>query len=172
MKFGLLISQSWTVKCADGSGWTFDTSKGAWWLWLNSIEYHIKDALAEESFGVSVEAFYFGFELTDIAEGFNFESTKGYMSYRPKSKSFISVGQLDWNDVKHMTAASQLQLFKESLLDAVSRIALAKRKPKNFDLKRLHAVLVKSLSVLSVEHCTGPQDGIDSIQREALHPAN
>ncbi|NIK31332.1 hypothetical protein [Xanthomonas arboricola] len=172
MNFRLLISKSWTVKCADGSGWTFDTSKGAWWLWLNSIEDHIKDALAEECFGLSVETFYFGFELTDVAEGFHFEETKGYMSYRPKRKSFISVGQLDWNEVKHMTAASQLQLFKQALLDAISRISVARRKPRDFDFERLHTVLLERLSALSVENCTGPQNGIGSIQDEALHPAN
>lgn len=60
-------------------------SKGAWWLQLDNIESHIKDSLAEESFGLSVDTFYFGFELTDVAEGLNFEATKGYMSYRPSA---------------------------------------------------------------------------------------
>ncbi|MBB3801010.1 hypothetical protein FHR47_001244 [Xanthomonas arboricola] len=163
MKFSLLISTSWTVKCADDSRWTFDISKGAWWLQLDNIESHIKDSLAEESFGVSVDTFYFGFELTDVAEGLNFEATKGYMSYRPKRKSFITVGQLDWNDFKHLTAALQLELFKQTLLDAVSRIALAKRKPKDFDFRRLYAVLLESMSALSVKHCTGSRDDIDLI---------
>ncbi|KLD72003.1 hypothetical protein [Xanthomonas pisi] len=94
------------------------------------------------------------------------------MSYRPKTKSFISIGQLDWSDVKLMTASSQPQLFKQALLDAISRISVARRKPKDFDFERLHAVLPKSLSTLSLEHCTAPQDSIGPIQREALHKAN
>ncbi|WP_146093392.1 hypothetical protein [Xanthomonas pisi] len=77
MKFGLRISQSWTVQCADGAGWTFDTSKGAWWPRLNSIERHISNSLAHKNFGASVENFYFGFELIDVAGVFNFESTRG-----------------------------------------------------------------------------------------------
>jgi hypothetical protein len=49
-------------------------------------------------------------------------------------KLVISVGQLNWPDVKDLPLKEQFQRFAEVVLEAIGRIAEMKRKPKNFDL--------------------------------------
>jgi hypothetical protein len=45
----------------------------------------------------------------------------------------ISVGQLNWHEVKDLSAKEQFQRFSEILLEAIARVGEMKRKPKNFD---------------------------------------
>ena len=63
------------------------------------------------------------------------------MSYRPKSKTFISVGQLDWKEVKDLSASEQLSRLGDALLSSIERIATVKRKPKDFD----HSALAEAV---------------------------
>jgi hypothetical protein len=48
-------------------------------------------------------------------------------------KLVISVGQVDWLDVKDLTAREQFQHFADALLSAISRVGEMKRKPRDFD---------------------------------------
>jgi hypothetical protein len=63
------------------------------------------------------------------------------MSYRPKSKTFISVGQLEWKEVKDLSVSEQLTMLGDVLLSSIERIATVKRRPKDFD----HAALARAV---------------------------
>ncbi|HEY6095166.1 MAG TPA: hypothetical protein VIU93_09480 [Gallionellaceae bacterium] len=94
------------------------------------------------SFGTSIEEFVFGFEIAELKEwGRRFTDTRDYISYRPKSKTLISVGQLEWKEVKDLSAAEQLSRLGAALLSSIERIATAKRKPKDFD----HAAFARAI---------------------------
>lgn len=86
------------------------------------------------SFGDSINELRFGFEIGELEEwGSWFTSMSNYMSYQPKHKIFISVGQLEWKTVKHLSASAQLEKLGDALVSSIERIATAKRKPKDFD---------------------------------------
>jgi hypothetical protein len=107
---------------------------GVWKLSTAKIEDYFDVALKDESYGDSIETFVLGFEIGAL-EGWGnfFTSMSHYASYRPKMKLLISVGQLNWPDVKDLSAQEQFQRFSEILLEAIARVAEMKRKPKNFD---------------------------------------
>lgn len=107
---------------------------GIWKLSVAKIEDYFNEALKELSYGDSIEKFVLGFEIGDL-EGWGdfFTSMSRYTSYRPKMKLVVSVGQLNWPDVKDLPLKEQFQRFAEVLLEAIGRIAEMKRKPKNFD---------------------------------------
>lgn len=115
---------------------------GLWRVSVPKFESLIARELAPMSFGHSIEEFVFGFEIAELDEwGRWFKETRDYMSYRPKSKTFISVGQLDWKEIKYLPAPDQLSRLGEALLSSIERIATAKRKPKDFD----HAALAQAI---------------------------
>jgi hypothetical protein len=82
--------------------------------------------------------------------GVLFTANSEYMSYRRSQKILISVGQLDWLDVKDLDAGSQFERFSEVLLMSVRRIAQMKRKPRDFDFDRLENTLRTILSACPV----------------------
>lgn len=115
---------------------------GLWRVSLPKFEEFLATELASQSFGSSIEEFRFGFEIAELDEWGNcFSSMANYMSYRPKGKEFISVGQLEWRAVKDLTASEQLARLGDVLILAVERIATAKKKPRDFD----HAALAQAL---------------------------
>jgi len=120
---------------------------GLWKLSMPRVGHYISDRLKDRSFGTSVTEFIFGFEIAEL-EGWGpvFRKNRDYMSYRPRSKSFVSVGQLEWNDVKELSAAAQWQAFGNVLVAAVERITGAKRKPKDFD----YAALALALRIIFI----------------------
>lgn len=107
---------------------------GIWKLSIARIEDYFDAALKSYSYGDSVETFVLGFEIAELA-GWDefFTSMSRYTSYRPKIKALVSVGQLNWPDVKDLTAREQFQRFSDILLAAIERVAEMKRKPKGFD---------------------------------------
>ncbi|WP_139260672.1 hypothetical protein [Duganella sacchari] len=115
---------------------------GLWRLSIPAMEDYIAARLAGLDFGTSIEEFILGFELAEL-EGWGvwFHKTKEYMSYRPKMKAFVSVGQVEWTEVKELPAEQQFKFFSDALIAAVNRIATAKRKPKDFDYAALSRVL-------------------------------
>jgi hypothetical protein len=107
---------------------------GLWRISLPKFEGFMATELEPQSFGSSIQEFVFGFELAEL-EGWGqfFKATREYLSYRPKSKMLVSVGQLDWEQVKELAANDQLSLLGAALLASVNRVAAAKRKPRDFD---------------------------------------
>jgi hypothetical protein len=107
---------------------------GLWRVSVPKFQEFVAAELAKHSFGSSIDEFRFGFEIAELEEwGKWFASTRDYMSYRPKSKSFISVGQLDWRQVKDLSVSAQLSRLSDALVSSIERIATAKRRPKDFD---------------------------------------
>lgn len=115
---------------------------GLWRVSVSKFESFVARELAPMSFGSSIEEFVFGFEIAELEEwGRWFRETRDYMSYRPKTKTFISVGQLEWKEVKDLPTSAQLSRLGAALLSSVERIAMAKRKPKDFD----HAAFAQTI---------------------------
>lgn len=115
---------------------------GLWRVSIPKFEDLLALELSPMSFGSSIDEFAFGFEIAELEEwGWYFKETRDYISYRPRSKTLISVGQLEWKEVKNLSASEQLSRLGAALLSAVERVATAKRKPKDFD----HAAFAQAI---------------------------
>lgn len=125
---------------------------GEWKLSTEKIEDYFESALKYLSFGESIDIFVLGFEIADL-EGWGhiFTSMSNYTSHRPKTKSLISVGQLNWPDVKDLSAEDQFKRFSETLLAAIARVGDMKRKPKDFDYANFHATVGRMLARCSAD---------------------
>lgn len=124
---------------------------GQWKLSMPKIENYFCAALDGLSYGDSIDIFVLGFEIGEL-EGWGnfFTSMAQYTSYRPKMKMLLSVGQLNWPDVKDLSAEEQFERFSETLLAAVARVKTMKQRPKNFDVEKFSievAGLLKNCSV-------------------------
>jgi hypothetical protein len=125
---------------------------GMWKLSVAKIEDYFDAALKGLSYGDSIETFVLGFEIGDLEDwGDFFTSMSNYTSYRPKMKLVISVGQINWRDVKDQPAKEQFQKFSEVLLEAIGRVAEMKRKPKGFDSTAFFAVVARLLAQCRVD---------------------
>jgi hypothetical protein len=151
MKFSIQVTSGGEVNFAEHSqkGRTLyygaAPETGLWRVSISRLEDFIATELAAANFGSSVEEFRFGFEIAELEEwGQQFTSMRDYMSYRPKSKTFISVGQLEWKNVKDLSVQEQLAELCKVLVSSVKRISSAKRKPKDFD----HAALAQALCAI------------------------
>ena len=120
---------------------------GLWRISIPKFEDFISTELKDVSFGCSIDEFVFGFEIAELEEwGRWFKETGEYTSYRPKSKQFISVGQIEWKDVKNISTEEQLTQLCAALIVAIERIGTIKRKPKNFDYKSFAVAMRTILS--------------------------
>lgn len=155
MDFEIKLSTSWTVKFADtaAGGWTFDRSKGVCWLAINRIEQRMRQDLAGVDVGGAVGTYFFGLEITDAPAGFDFGETRDYVSHRRSIRSLISVGQLDWPEIRHLDARAQFAMFQACALGAIERIATMKRRPRDFDLAAFQAAVTGSVLGLACEDC-------------------
>ena len=107
---------------------------GRWHVDLTVFEAFCADRLAKVDFGMSIETYYFGLEIAELqAWGAIFTATSEYTSYRPKMKSLVSVGQIEWSEIKHDTLEKQLAALWAALLSSIDRVASMQRKPKDFD---------------------------------------
>jgi hypothetical protein len=107
---------------------------GLWHISMPKFEDYVAAELEPFAFGESIEAFDFGFEIGELNEwGEWFKATRNYVSYRPKSKLLIAVGQLEWRVVKDLPATEQLAHLSSALMTAIEHIGDLKRKPKHFD---------------------------------------
>jgi len=123
---------------------------GLWKISIAKFEDFVSAGLDEVNFGSSVEECVFGFEIAELGEwGRWFKETRYYVSYRPKHKQFVSVGQVEWKDVKDLSATEQLAHLGAALETFVGRISALTRKPKDFD----HAALAKSIREI-LSRCT------------------
>lgn len=115
---------------------------GLWRVSIPKFEDFIKGELASLSFGTSIEEYVFGLEMAELDQwGYWFKATTDYTSYRPKMKSFISAGQIEWRQVKDMPGSKQLSALGAALVSSIERVATAKRKPKDFN----HAVFKEAV---------------------------
>jgi hypothetical protein len=119
---------------------------GLWRISIPRFEDHLTSALAQHAFGDSIEEFIFGLEIGELDEwGQWFKATHDYVSYRPKSKTLVSVGQIEWKQVKDLPPHAQLVHLSDTLISSIERLALLKRKPKDFDQSAFAASVRQSL---------------------------
>jgi hypothetical protein len=129
---------------------------GEWKLDVKQLEAHFCKALTNKSYGESINTFILGLQIAEL-EGWGdyFTSKSRYMSHRPKLKALISVGQLNWPDVKDLSEAEQYQHFGATLLAAIGRIGEMQRKPRQFDHAALRddvALLLAAYPIDSADH--------------------
>lgn len=111
---------------------------GRWHVDLNEFEDFCAEHLAKVGFGESIDTFFFGLEIAELQGWGNcFTATKEYVSYRPKMKALVSVGQIEWSEVKHLALREQLDVLWEALLSSIERVATMKRRPRDFDSEAL-----------------------------------
>jgi hypothetical protein len=119
---------------------------GIWQVNLNWLHDSLVNQFAPLEFGESVTTFVIGFELADIGGwGKSFTEMTEYISYRPKSKTLVSVAQLDWLVVKDLDGRKQFEAMSDSIIAAVARVERMKRKPKSFDYCSFGSVLTTFL---------------------------
>lgn len=140
MKFQVLMTFGGEVRVAGDSrkdrpvyyGETPET--GLWRISVPQFEDYMAGELAQLSFGKSVEEFVFGLEIAELDEwGSWFKATRGMTSYRPKNKQFLSVGQIEWKDIKALPIEAQLIQLGVVLVESIERIGTLQKKPKDFD---------------------------------------
>ncbi len=120
---------------------------GIWRISVPMFEALVAAELDGRSFGTSVTEFVFGLEIANLEEwGRWFKETHEYMSYRPKTKQFVSVAQIEWNEVKDLAVAEQLTVLGVALISSIERIGSLRRKPKDFDFTALAASVRDVLS--------------------------
>jgi len=152
---------TWPAKARDAtklkSGWRFDLSQGVWCLDLCQMEEFLKQRLLGQSFGAAVDVFIFGFEMYDAVDGTAIGSSGAmpadFSRYTPKLRQLLSVGQLDWHDVRFLDASAQLVAYKAALLRAVDNWYARKRRPRDFDVEAFRAYLLDSLAGLTTAQC-------------------
>ncbi|MBI2751049.1 MAG: hypothetical protein HYX43_17430 [Burkholderiales bacterium] len=124
---------------------------GLWRIDVPKFEDFLSNELNQLTFGDSVHEFAFGLEIAELnGWGPCFTKTRDYMSYRPKAKQFISVGQIEWQDVKGLAADAQLNRLKSALEDSIARIDRLARKPRDFDYARFGATVHNSLPLCTL----------------------
>jgi hypothetical protein len=111
---------------------------GRWQVDLVHFEEFCASHLAPLELGCSIDTFFFALEIAELQgwDGF-FVATREYISYRPKVKALVSVGQLEWSEVKHLELEKQLEALWEVLLSSIDRVTTMKRKPRDFDSNAL-----------------------------------
>lgn len=125
---------------------------GTWKVDVVRLEDYFEKELSNFSFGESIETFVLGFEIGEL-EGWGnyFTSMSNYTSYRPKMKLVVSVGQLNWPDVKDLNGREQFLRFAEILLRAISRVSEMNRKPKYFDVTTFATEVQRILAACPVD---------------------
>jgi hypothetical protein len=140
---------------------------GRWRLFTPGIDDYLTDALADKSFGASIDSVLLVLEVADFAAwgpGLAFSSPEGWTSYSPKSRELRSVGRLDWLEIQSLTATQQLQAFGLAAAEAIARVTRAKRRPRDFDAagcasEVLHLIRTAKVSRLSRAAWTSQKAG-------------
>ena len=93
----------------------------------------------------------FAFELADLLGwGEWFTKTENYISYRRTQNLLISVGQVDWLQVKDLAAEKQYEHLMRALDAVLSRVQQMKRKPKDFESQRFVQAVRGRMSQCSI----------------------
>ena len=125
---------------AESNAWPIERwrdNPGRWRLFTPGIDRYLTEGLTPKSFGASIDGFLLVLEVADFAAwgaGPAFSAPEGWTSYSPKSRELRSVGKLDWLDIQSLSAKQQLQAFGLASIEAIERVARAKRRPKDFDV--------------------------------------
>jgi len=122
--------------------------KGRWRLFTPGIDDFLNEVLKDMHFGQSVNTFVLLLEVADFkswGEGVAFTGPEGFSRYKHKTNELWSVGRIDWTVIQDCTARVQLQAYESAFIFAAERAALAKRKPKDFDIHAFSAAVLERL---------------------------
>lgn len=138
---------------------TSAAENGRWWIDLQKVDEAITKSMYGVTFGQSIDEFHFGFELAEMKEWREtFRHTASYVSYRPSKKTIVSVGQFDWDKVKLKTPQEQLLELGSKIRLAALRVALKKRKPKDFRYSDFAAFVQVAVEQIPVDSVTAPEE--------------
>ena len=141
-----LGGQQWESNAWPPEHWK--SNKGRWRLFTPAIDEYLNETLRSMHFGESVQSFVLLLEVADFkswGEGVAFTGPEGFSRYKHKTNELWSVGRIDWTAVQDCTAREQLQAYERAFMFAVERAALAKRKPKDFDMQAFSAAVLERL---------------------------
>lgn len=115
---------------------------------LNDIQDFINNNIVDKSFGKSINAIDFGFELYDFNGGFAsfMKQTANYQRYGTKYKNYLVVKHFDYSQVKSLDEKQQYQLLKSKILEGINDYDNLKRKPKDFDKKEFYDTMENILT--------------------------
>lgn len=107
---------------------------------LNDIQDFINNHIAGKTFGKSVTAIDFGFELYDFNGGFAtfLKKTENYKRYGTNYKNYLVVKHFDYSQIKNLDGQQQYQLLKSKILEGLNDYDTLKKKPKDFDKKEFY----------------------------------
>lgn len=140
---------------------------GRWRIDIVKFERILSTEFAPLSFGDSIDEFLFAFEIAELdGWGTRFTSTREYVSYRPKRRQLVAVGQVEWEDVKHLPREQQFPFLSKALIAAIENVARVKRKPKYFDTAAF-AVAAR----IALDKCAAAMVSPGSAQVARIHPS-
>lgn len=115
---------------------------------LTDIQDFINNHIAGRTFGKSVKAIDFGFELYDYNGGFAdfMKQTDNYKRYGTKYKNYLVVKHFDYSQIKNLDGQQQYQLLKSKILEGINEYDNLKRKPKDFDKKEFYETMENILT--------------------------
>ena len=130
---------------------------GEWKLDINQLEAYLCKALQDRSYGESIDTFLLGFEIAEL-DGWGpiFTKQRDRVSHLPKIRTLLSVGQLNWPDVKDLSEAEQFERFSAMLLQAIARAGAMKRKPRHFDAAAFVADVTLLLFAYPIDSAASP----------------
>lgn len=129
---------------------------GEWKLDLRQLENYFCQALQGRTYGDSIDTFLLGFEIAEL-DGWSgpiFTKMRDHVSHLPRIRTLLSVGQLNWPDVKDLSEAEQLQRFGAMLLQAIARAGAMQRKPRGFDPAAFAADVTLLLHAYPIDSAT------------------
>lgn len=115
---------------------------------LNDIQDFINNHIAGKTFGKSVTAIDFGFELYDFNGGFAafLKKTENYKRYGTKYKNYLVVKHFDYSQIKNLDGQQQYQLLKSKILEGINDYDNLNKKPKDFDKKEFYDTMENILT--------------------------
>ena len=115
---------------------------------LNDIQDFINNHIAGKTFGKSVTAIDFGFELYDYNGGFAafMKKTENYKRYGTKYKNYLVVKHFDYSQIKNLDEQEQYQLLKSKILEGINDFDNLKKMPKDFDKKEFYDTMENILT--------------------------
>jgi len=129
---------------------------GEWKLDIKQIEDYFCKALQGRTYGASIDTFLLGFEIAELdGWGAFFTKRRGHISHQPKIRTLLSVGQLNWPDVKDLSEAEQFKRFSAMLLQAIARAGTMQRKPRHFDVAAFAADVTLLLFAYPIDSAAG-----------------
>lgn len=120
---------------------------------LNDIQDFINNHIAGKTFGKSVTAIDFGFELYDFNGGFAafLKKTENYKRYGTKYKNYLVVKHFDYSQIKNLDGQQQYQLLKSKILEGINDYDSLNKKPKDFDKKEFYDTMENILTAYDRE---------------------